>query len=146
MSVSDAGLVYFVLDADRLHLRVKIGFTTSLMARLKALAPQTKWGQQPILLALESGGMEREQELHRKFDRLRLYGEWFDYEDDELRGYIAALPNPLSYVQDDHTLWRYARGMVGIPTVPPSNTPELEQRIDDVEADDGPRNYEPVDF
>jgi len=62
-----AGLVYYVLDASRFELRVKIGSTTNLSERLKSLARQTMSRQQPLVLALEDGGEQREFERHQQF-------------------------------------------------------------------------------
>ena len=90
----DAGVVYYVLDASRLDIRVKIGTTTNLSERLKSLAHQTMSRQQPLVLALEDGGERREVERHQQFDRHRAMGEWFRY-DKELMDHVASLPHPV---------------------------------------------------
>lgn len=43
------------------------------------------------IVGIERGGQEREAELHRKFARARVAGEWF-HSDRRLVGYIKALP------------------------------------------------------
>ena len=129
MTSSD-GIVYFVLDATRLEQRVKIGFSTNLASRLRALAEQTVCGNVPIVLALEGGGQARERELHKRFKTARLHGEWFNYECPELRQYIADLPNPQGWLLDDMQRWVWSGGALRLPAVP-LQTIEMESRWDD---------------
>lgn len=111
---SDDGLIYFVLDASRTSQRLKIGTTTNLKQRIDALRSQTMCAQQPLVLALEAGGLATEAKLHETFYKLRLSGEWFSYE-GALKQYVAALDHPYSYVSDREELWYYARGWNGLP-------------------------------
>lgn len=86
--------VYFI----RCEGFVKIGISADPQKRLETiqrsgngtLAPPINLAGSHIA-ATESGGRGRERELHRKFARLRVVGEWFK-EDDELRSYIDSLP------------------------------------------------------
>ena len=110
MSRYGEGIVYFVLDATNREQRVKIGYSTNLVERLKALANQTLSQSKPLLLAVEPGGMEREQELHWEFKDQRLYGEWFRYGGD-LTLYVRALPNPFAWLLENPENWQYAQGL-----------------------------------
>ena len=74
------GLVYFIQFADR----IKIGFTTDLPTRMRQL-PHDK------ILALIPGAVSTERQLHRKFDAIRITGEWFA-NDPRLTDYIETLP------------------------------------------------------
>lgn len=74
------GLVYFIQFGDR----VKIGFTTDLPTRMKQL-PHDK------ILALITGAVSDERKLHRKFDDIRITGEWFAA-DPRLFDFIDTLP------------------------------------------------------
>jgi hypothetical protein len=57
----------------RLGNRCKIGWTSNLRRRLKAVQPEE-------LLATEPGGVVTEAERHEQFAALRVVGEWFRYE------------------------------------------------------------------
>ena len=74
------GLVYFIKFADR----IKIGFTTDLPTRMKQL-PHDQ------ILALIPGAVSTERQLHKKFDDIRITGEWFA-NDPRLTDYIDTLP------------------------------------------------------
>jgi hypothetical protein len=74
------GLVYFLQFGER----VKIGFTTNLPNRLKNV-PHDK------LLALVPGTISTERMYHKKFESLRITGEWFE-PDAEMLNYIDKLP------------------------------------------------------
>ena len=74
------GLVYFIRFGDR----IKIGFTTSLKNRMKGL-PYDE------ILALIPGTVSDEKKLHKKFDDIRITGEWFDH-DHRLTDFIKTLP------------------------------------------------------
>jgi hypothetical protein len=74
------GLVYFIKFSDR----VKIGFTTDLATRMRQL-PHDE------ILAVIPGTVSDEQALHKKFDALRITGEWFD-NDPRLTDFIKTLP------------------------------------------------------
>lgn len=68
----------------RLGNRVKIGYTTNLTNRMQNIQPEE-------LLATERGGEALESRRHAQFDRLRMSGEWFRYE-QPLIDHIASLP------------------------------------------------------
>jgi hypothetical protein len=70
---------------------IKIGTTNNLRRRMGALhkpAPGRLW-----LLSAISGGALQEGELHRRFSKHRISGEWF-LPAPELLEYIASLPSP----------------------------------------------------
>lgn len=84
--VPDAtGFVYFIGTDDG---RVKIGYSTDPEARLVAL--QTGAAGRLSLIAKMPGRYEDEKNLHIRFGRHRLRGEWFRHAGD-LRNFIAAL-------------------------------------------------------
>lgn len=62
------GWVYFFRDGDR----CKIGWTQDPATRAKALG-------HGLMIAMMPGYMADEKALHRRFDLLRLDGEWFAY-------------------------------------------------------------------
>ena len=103
------GLVYYVLDATRRALFVKIGFTTNLRRRLDALRGIATSGQVPIVLALEAGGVHLEKQRHNQFAALRSHGEWFRHE-DPLRTFLAELEHPFAYLLDRPQLWCWTGG------------------------------------
>lgn len=75
-SPSSIGAVYLARADDR----IKIGFTTrAVHSRLRALS--TTIGREIHLLATYPGTRELEAALHRKFDDLRIRGEWFQDHD-----------------------------------------------------------------
>lgn len=74
-----APVVYFLRFSDR----VKIGFSTNLAGRLRAI-PHDE------VLATIPGGAREERALHERFADLRVTGEWFLYE-DPLRSFIEEL-------------------------------------------------------
>lgn len=115
-NTDDIGLVYYLLDATRLAQRVKIGRTVNLRQRLVSLRTQMVANQTPLVLAVEAGGAVTERRRHEEFASLRLGGEWFHYV-GPLRDWIASLPNPWAFIQDDPSLWAYARGMGITPDV-----------------------------
>lgn len=76
--VKGPSVVYFV---EREEL-IKIGVTTNLDSRLKAISggscmPPGMTVGPVTLLAVEPGDRTLEQQLHRKFERSRAAGEWF---------------------------------------------------------------------
>lgn len=119
------GLVYYALDATRLHQRVKIGFSSKLEERLTALRMQTASRQRPILLAVEAGDMALETQRHAEFRDLRVAGEWFNY-GMKLSSHIADLPNPHAFLADRPELWQYAKGVPGVPRIPIEEADALE--------------------
>ncbi len=64
-------VVYFLRRSDG---AVKIGTTTNLVSRVKAL--ETACGPLAVL-HVEPGGYELERAYHRRFDAERVHGEWF---------------------------------------------------------------------
>lgn len=76
--------VYFVQAGDS----IKIGVTVDLGARISAL--QTSTPHKLKLLKAIAGGRPEEIELHKRFDHLRIRGEWFRAE-AELVEYITML-------------------------------------------------------
>lgn len=88
--------VYFIRGGDY----IKIGKADNPAARYKQLlvggvvAPAGVDFSRIQLLAVESGGIEREGALHRKFAGLRVAGEWFSAAPSLLE-YIGGLP-PIS--------------------------------------------------
>ena len=80
------GQIYFV--QARTSQSIKIGFSKRPEARLKALATGAP---EPIeLLGSIVGTPSAERALHKRFDHLRISGEWFE-NDPELIGYIKAV-------------------------------------------------------
>lgn len=77
--VPEQGDVYFV----RLGGLVKIGFTTNMTNRMKAVPHEAILGTVP-------GTMEDERRYHAEFAHLRVTGEWFRAESDLLT-FIAAV-------------------------------------------------------
>jgi hypothetical protein len=71
LSAPEAGYIYFV----RMGAFVKIGFTTDVAARMKAI--QTSSPEKIVLLRIERGAVENERTFHRRFHRYRANGEWF---------------------------------------------------------------------
>lgn len=65
------GDVYFISDGES----IKIGYSGSALLRLDAL--QSSSSKRLTLLGTITGTMEDEKRLHRKFDAIRLHGEWF---------------------------------------------------------------------
>ena len=80
-----AGVVYFV-EAPATG-QIKIGFTTNIEARFKALSAHS--GAELRLLATMPGTRRKERTLHRKFAADRVRGEWFRATDD-LLAYIRS--------------------------------------------------------
>ena len=66
-------MVYFISDKEQKYC--KIGKADNLKKRLKLL--QTGHPLKLHVLTTFSGGLKEEQELHRKFKKYRLLGEWF---------------------------------------------------------------------
>jgi hypothetical protein len=67
----------------RIGNRIKIGWTTNLTERLKAINPEE-------LVATEEGGRKLEKRRHSQFADLRTHGEWFRM-DEPLIGHLVAL-------------------------------------------------------
>lgn len=78
---STEGLVYFIRFGDR----IKIGFTTNLQSRMKAI-PYDE------ILMVTPGTMDDERQCHQAFAHLRETGEWFRA-DPELLAFIGNMPD-----------------------------------------------------
>jgi hypothetical protein len=78
--VLDGGEVVYYM---RIGNRVKIGWSTSLAARLAAINPEE-------LMATEPGGRKLERLRHNEFREFRTHGEWFRLE-GLLASHIEAL-------------------------------------------------------
>jgi hypothetical protein len=74
----DIGHVYFFRAGER----VKIGFSSNLPSRVKAL--QTGSPERGFVCRLVAGGRKVERRFHARFAAYRLQGEWF-----EVRGRLA---------------------------------------------------------
>lgn len=131
-SPRNEGLIYYALDANRQEQYLKIGWSARLRQRMTDLRGLTTSGQVPVVLALEEGSIQQEQERHRQFMALRSHGEWFRYEND-LAKFVAQMEHPFSYLLDRPRLWEFADGWgpiapasaarlpgVAPPTSPPS--------------------------
>jgi hypothetical protein len=59
---------------------IKIGTTVRLSKRLRQL--EMEYEADLNVLAIQDGGRETENELHQRFDHLRITGEWFEPQDD----------------------------------------------------------------
>ena len=146
------GLVYYVLDATRLNLYLKIGYTTDLKGRVYALRDITASGQPPVVMAIEAGSLSVERQRHQEFGLLRSHGEWFCY-DGDLRKAVAEMEHPASYLLDRPWLWRFSGGWGPLGAnasrqIPGPASPAAE---DPDEVEEQPTEYEgpgmpPVDF
>jgi len=81
------GYIYFLL-AEKTDC-VKIGFTRTTMERRLKLHTQYSPYDYDVLKVIE-GTMLQERNLHKRFIRLKIRGEWFKYS-DELKDYIESL-------------------------------------------------------
>ena len=81
-----ASCVYFIVSKK--DNRVKIGTTTNLSNRFNALNSASSSDLE--LIYFFPGAAAREKELHEKFKRFRVKGEWFKYT-DEIKKFIDAL-------------------------------------------------------
>lgn len=72
-------VVYYMQLGDL----VKIGTSANIKSRLATIAPER-------LLTVERGGFTEERQRHELFEKLRVHGEWFLYE-DPLVAYIKCL-------------------------------------------------------
>lgn len=77
------GNIYFVRGDDK----VKIGFSKDVESRIKDL--QASSPLELSLLLTIKGTTKTENELHDRFDKYRIRGEWFRYE-GELEEFVAA--------------------------------------------------------
>jgi hypothetical protein len=92
--------VYFITarEVDR----VKIGYAFNPVARYRHLQVAS-----PVRLALEgaiAGGFDEEKELHRRYAKFRVHGEWFDL-NDAIQDAIEASTRPEGYTWAKVRLW-----------------------------------------
>lgn len=71
---SEIGFVYFVAPAEG-HDPIKIGFTRVPVRRLQNYICHSPFSL--VLLGLAHSPLAVERELHNRFERDRLHGEWF---------------------------------------------------------------------
>lgn len=124
------GLVYYVLDATRSGVRVKVGRTTNLKVRISGLSRKIDWlgsqgclsGQRPIVIALEAEIPLLESQRHAEFRNEWISHEWFRFE-GVLADHVATLEDPVDFLLAREDLWRYASGWGPVPTVKPSFHP-----------------------
>ena len=91
--------VYFISTLD--ESTIKIGYTKNISSRLSAL--QTGSPVKLILKGWLYGSSVDEKNLHSKFKKFRLHGEWFDFKKD-IKKYIA------SYCNNDELIQPLGRG------------------------------------
>jgi len=81
-------IIYFLKAEDT--DRIKIGYSKNVRNRLRSLKSES-----PVKLRLVTyikGDIEKESEIHSRFERYRIGGEWFKFE-GELKDYILNLKN-----------------------------------------------------
>ncbi|EGJ31224.1 MULTISPECIES: GIY-YIG nuclease family protein [Moorena] len=78
--------LYFILDKGRNAIR--IGYTTNPNGNIRGL--ETKSVKTLELIKIIPGSAKMETEFHRKFQHLRISGEWFDATPEVMR-YISSL-------------------------------------------------------
>lgn len=81
----DSASVYFIRREDGL---VKIGYSHNPRARLGQLRQQHQCGME--IIATIQGAHSKEKELHRRFSRDRMQGEWFAPSED-LMNFISSV-------------------------------------------------------
>lgn len=82
-----SGVIYFLLS--EIHNAVKIGFTCSnIEERLKDYRNHSPYEYD--LLKTIKGTMFQEKQLHKRFVRYKIRGEWFNYS-DELKEFIEEI-------------------------------------------------------
>ncbi|QSE94178.1 GIY-YIG nuclease family protein [Rhodococcus pseudokoreensis] len=90
------GYVYYL----RVGPHIKIGYASNLERRLSSYPPDTE------LLAVESGTLQDEQQLHRTFKAFRVSGrEWYD-QSPVLMNHIAEVAKNERHTWWDDTEWR----------------------------------------
>jgi cell division protein FtsB len=83
-TLESQGFVYFFADESR----VKIGWSADPKKRLRALISGS--GHALVPVGCVAGNLELERTLHKRFEHLRLHGEWFR-PDPEIFAVIAHL-------------------------------------------------------
>lgn len=72
---------------------MKIGWTSDLVGRLETL--QVGYPGRLVVLRTVDGGVALEKQLHRRFAKLRVHGEWYRLTPD-----IVEAANVLASMQD----------------------------------------------
>ena len=93
-------VVYFIRNT--VTSAIKIGFATYPTWRLKQL--QTATPDRLELVGAVAGSKSYEAELHRRFSRHRLGGEWFS-KNDELDRFIEEVVAPVTSALRGRTVW-----------------------------------------
>ncbi len=132
-TATDEGTIYFV----RCGYLVKIGFTTNLKTRIRALRGEIEWSNASIKLLLSfPGDLTMEGELHRFYEEYRVkldsWREWF-YLKGKLREYLESegcdcsfdsspllIPRSNSFVQTDDKLHEPSADRFWIPREAPN--------------------------
>lgn len=86
--VAEKGWVYF-LRSERTHA-IKIGYTAGRVED-RMVSLQTAHPYKLEVLGVSRGNREYEKSLHKRFEKFRLEGEWFDPHPD-LLAFISVLP------------------------------------------------------
>lgn len=84
--------IYFLTaDVEDFPYPIKIGVATNFDRRMASYKTHTPW---PVkVLALIKGTLNDEKKLHKRFDHLRMEGEWFERGSD-LMDYIQSIAPP----------------------------------------------------
>lgn len=80
--------IYFIQQGN--DGPIKIGISWEIKKRLRDISVSSPFN--PMVLALIPGNREKEKQLHRKFKKEHLRGEWFKAS-DRLMEFIRTLPN-----------------------------------------------------
>lgn len=132
-------LVYYLLDATYREMRVKIGYSTNLSARLKALTSQTMSRQPPTVLALEEGDIRVERKRHAECADAWLIGEWFQFSHPLVQALIYEHGDPFAYLAARPHLWNDAGGWGGfVGWLPQSVPPGVREGKGEVVVDEEP--------
>ena len=103
--------VYFIGDSNSAG-PIKIGVAANVEARLKSL--QTGNPNPLLILGIIEGGHKVEQALHKKFEKFRHHGEWFN-PTEEIITYIAentADPEKYQAVHGDRRLAQVSKDIL----------------------------------
>ena len=87
--VKQQGFIYFLLS-EKLDA-VKIGFTRNNDMKVRLRDCQTWSPHEYDVLKVVEGTMLEERQLHRRFAKDKIRGEWFKYS-EALKDYIFLLP------------------------------------------------------
>jgi hypothetical protein len=75
-------MIYFVKANDR----VKIGYAEDPSSRIPSIQTSSPYKLEVLLII--DGSIEVERELHKRFQKYRITGEWFKY-DDRLEAFVV---------------------------------------------------------